>query len=375
LTATVFTLFTALLLACQSDPTNKNQIPFYIGTYTNGSSEGVYKALFDTITGNIFELHLAAKLNNPSFLTISQKEKILVAVSESDGSQANVFSYEIHPKSGELSLIDSLATGGQASCYVSMINDHLIAIANYVSGDVSFIPFSNKGIFEKPVTTFQHSGTGPVADRQEAAHAHSILADPNGSYIYAADLGADKVMVYELNQMEIRAAGTIVITPGAGPRHLAFSPCGQQMALLNELNHTVITFSRDEKGIFTNQTATVQLLPDSLHKGNKSADIHYSTDGCYLYASVRGIDEIKGVDKIEVMNVKDKSIAPLRVGSERRGISHPRNFAIDPSGQFLLSANKNSHQITVYKRDQITGQLTPINASLSLDSPVCIQFY
>ncbi|GAO28997.1 6-phosphogluconolactonase [Geofilum rubicundum JCM 15548] len=375
LTFTVSMLLTTLLFACQSPQTPKNQVTFYIGTYTNGSSEGIYKALFDTVTGHISELQLAARLNNPSFLTIYQKEKLLVAVSERDGSQANVFSYEIHPISGELSLLDSVATGGQATCYISMVHKNLVAIANYVSGDVSFIPYSNKGTFESPVTTFKHSGTGPVTDRQEAPHAHSILADPNGSYIYAADLGADKVMVYELDQQEIRAAGTILMTPGAGPRHLAFSPCGQQMALLNELNHTVITFSKDEKGAFTNQTATVQLLPDSLHRGNKSADIHYSPDGRFLYASVRAIDEVTGVDKIEVMDVTDKDSAPLRVGSEESGIHYPRNFSIDPSGQFLLVANKNSHLITVYERDQNTGQLTPIDASLELDSPVCIQFY
>lgn len=359
----------ALFFACQPDTTRDNHVPLFIGTYTHNGSEGVYSALLDTLTGQISELQLAAKLNNPSFLAINRQDKRLVAVSENDGSKANVFSYRIDPKSRALTLLDSVSTGGHASCYVSLVDDNLVAIANYVSGDVSFIPFTNKGSFEAPITTFKHSGTGPVTDRQEAPHAHSILPDPNGSYIYSADLGADKVMVYELVENEVRAAGTIMITPGAGPRHLAFSPCGHQMALLNELNHTVVTFSRDEKGAFTNQTATVPLVTDTLHAEIKSADIHYSPDGNFLYASVRGID------KMEVMDVKDKEKAPIRVSLIEKGISYPRNFAHDPSGKFLLVANKNSNNLTVYKRNVETGELTWLNESPPLNSPVCIQFY
>ena len=358
-----------LFYACQSGTNNKNQVPFYIGTYTSNGSEGVYSALFDTLTGQISELQLSARLDNPSYLAINSPDKLLVAVSENDGNSPNVFSYRIDPKSGTLTLIDSVSTGGHASCYVSMVNKNLVAIANYVSGDVTFIPYSNKGGFETPMATFKHSGTGPVSDRQEAPHAHSIIPDPNAPFIYAADLGADKVMVYELIENEVRVAGTIMITPGAGPRHLAFSPCGQQMALLNELNHTVITFSRDEKGAFTNQTAILPLLPDTLHAEIKSADIHYSPDGSFLYASVRGID------KIEVMDVKDKASAPVRVSSIEKGINHPRNFSHDTSGKFLLIANKNSNTITVYKRDNITGQLTWVEESLALNSPVCIKFF
>lgn len=365
----VLSVLTVLLFACQSDTKNKNQIPLYVGTYTNNGSEGIYRALFDTLTGQLSELQLAARLGNPNFLTIYKEKQLLVAVGENNGHTANVFSYRIEPKTGELILIDSVSTGGVASCYISMINKNMVAIANYASGEVSFIPYSNQGTFEAPVSTFKHSGTGPVSNRQEAPHAHSVLSDPNGPFIYAADLGADKVMVYELEEQKVRAAGTIMITPGAGPRHLAFSPCGQQMALLNELNHTVITFERDEQGAFTNQIATVQLLPDSLHADNKSADIHYSPDGKFLYASVRG------VDKIEVMDVIDKSMAPVRVSSEGKGIVWPRNFAHDPSGQFLLVANQNGHSITAYRRDMNTGQLTWIDQSLEIDSPVCIQFY
>jgi 6-phosphogluconolactonase len=358
-----------VFFACQSGQNNKNMIPLYLGTYTSDGSEGIYTALFDTITGQLSGLQLAAPQVNPGYLAINKTDNLLVAVSENDGKRANVFSYSINPKTGDLTTIDSIATGGHSSSYVSLINKNMVAIANYMSGDVSFIPYSSQGTFGGPVATFKHSGTGPVGYRQEAPHPHSIMRDPNGSFIYAPDLGADKVMVYELFEQEIRAAGTIMVTPGSGPRHLDFSPCGQQMALLNELNHTVITFSRDQKGTFTNQTAIVQLLPDTLHADIKSADIHYSPDGNFLYASVRGID------KIEVMDVKDKNSAPVRVSLMEEAINYPRNFSLDPSGTFLLVANKNNHNITVYKRDVDTGHLTFNNSSLALKSPVCIKFY
>jgi 6-phosphogluconolactonase len=368
-TKLAITAIASLFVACQSGTTPDNQVSLFLGTYTSDGSEGIYSALFDTLTGQLSELQLAAKLGNPSYLAINKEDNLLVAVSENDGSKANVFSYNIDPKTRALSLTDSASTGGYASCYVSLVDGNRVAIANYVSGDVSFIPFNNKGKFGTPVTTFKHSGTGPVSNRQEAPHAHSIMPDPNGNFVYSADLGADKVMVYEVAENEVRAVGTIMITPGAGPRHLDFSPCGEQMALLNELNHTVVTFSRDEHGAFTNQTATVELLTDTLHAEIKSADIHYSPDGDFLYASVRGID------KIEVMDVKDKDRAPVRVSLMEEGIKYPRNFTHDPSGKFLLVANKNNHNITVYNRDVNTGELSTLNHALELKSPVCIKFY
>jgi 6-phosphogluconolactonase len=51
----------------------------------------------------------------------------------------------------------------------------------------------------------------------------------------------------------------------------------------------------------------------------------------------------------------------------------PRNFTIDPSGKFLLVANKKSDNISVFKIDLKTGMLSFLN-SKKVPTPVCLLF-
>ncbi|PTN29402.1 beta-propeller fold lactonase family protein, partial [Desulfonatronum sp. SC1] len=80
-------LFSMLLLvgfvaSCGSSQVQDNTVPLYIGTYTSGSSEGIYIARFDTVSGKADNLQLLASVDNPSFLTLDANGKLLFAVSE-----------------------------------------------------------------------------------------------------------------------------------------------------------------------------------------------------------------------------------------------------------------------------------------------------
>jgi len=52
----------------------------------------------------------------------------------------------------------------------------------------------------------------------------------------------------------------------------------------------------------------------------------------------------------------------------------PRNFAFDPSGNFLLAANQKSNDITVFRVDKLSGKLRYTGIKVPLQSPVCLQF-
>ena len=49
----------------------------------------------------------------------------------------------------------------------------------------------------------------------------------------------------------------------------------------------------------------------------------------------------------------------------------PRNFAIDPTGTFLLAANQDSDTIVTFRLDQATGRLNPTGYVAEAPSPVC----
>jgi 6-phosphogluconolactonase len=53
----------------------------------------------------------------------------------------------------------------------------------------------------------------------------------------------------------------------------------------------------------------------------------------------------------------------------------PRNFAIDPSGSFLLAANQNSDSIATFSIDRSSGRLTKTGRSLETPQPVCLKFH
>jgi 6-phosphogluconolactonase len=53
----------------------------------------------------------------------------------------------------------------------------------------------------------------------------------------------------------------------------------------------------------------------------------------------------------------------------------PRNFAIDPTGQWLVAAHQDSNSVVVHAIDQTTGALTATGTPINLGKPVCVVFY
>jgi 6-phosphogluconolactonase len=53
----------------------------------------------------------------------------------------------------------------------------------------------------------------------------------------------------------------------------------------------------------------------------------------------------------------------------------PRNFVIDPRGQFLLAANQKSGSIVVFKINSESGELTPTGSKIEVAAPVCLRFF
>jgi 6-phosphogluconolactonase (cycloisomerase 2 family) len=52
----------------------------------------------------------------------------------------------------------------------------------------------------------------------------------------------------------------------------------------------------------------------------------------------------------------------------------PRNFAIDPTGNYLLVGHQYSNEVVLFKRDKSTGGLTDTGKRIPLCSPVCLVF-
>jgi 6-phosphogluconolactonase len=186
-----------------------------------------------------------------------------------------------------------------------------------------------------------------------------------------ADLGIDKVMVYQLDL----ADGTlpphippwVEVEAGAGPRHMAFHPNGRYAYLITEMGNTIIAFAYDATQGTLDALQTVPALPEDFAGQSTCADIHVAPSGKFLYGSNRGHDSIV------IYAIDPDSGLLTYVGHESTLGKTPRNFAIDPTGTYLFAANQDSDTIVTFRIDPETGQLTPTGHVTDVSMPVCVR--
>ena len=82
----------------------------------------------------------------------------------------------------------------------------------------------------------------------------------------------------------------------------------------------------------------------------------------------------RGHDSIAIFSVDAATGGLTALGHEPTRGATPRNFAIDPSGEFLLAANQDSDSVVSFRIDAESGALTPTGEVADIPMPVCIRF-
>lgn len=355
------------LTACaprKANSGNNDELAMLVGTYTNGTSKGIYSFRFNQETGMATPLS-SVELCNPSYLTPSEDGRIIYAVSEMSDNTAAVNALAFDEKTGNLKLLNTERTCSADPCYVST-NGKSVLTGNYSGGTMSIFPLRKDGSLSPVDTLFEGTATGPDTVRQITPHIHCTVFSPDGKYIFATDFSADRILRFVLHPKDIVPHPSMEATniaPNSGPRHLTFSPNGKFAYLINELSGKVIVFNYND-----GKLEQIQSIAADTVAARGSADIHLSPDGNYLYASNR----LKA-DGIAIFAVNATNGTLAKVGYQLTGI-HPRHFNITPNGKYLLVACRDSNVIQVYKRDINTGLLEDIHHDIIVDKPVCVQF-
>jgi 6-phosphogluconolactonase len=350
---------------------------FYIGTYTGPKSKGIYLYELDLSAGQITSQGVAGETPNPSFVALHPNRRFAYAVNEGGDFQGqktgSVTAFSIDPSSLKLTTLNQQPSEGLWPCYLTVDpSGRHVLLANYGSGTATVLPIRDDGSLAVPSCTVQHQGKGPNPKRQEGPHAHSINFDPTGQFVITADLGIDQLLISRLDtttgKLIPHDPAFVRVAPGAGPRHLSFSPDGRFAYLLTELANTIVAYSlADRKAVLT-ELQTVSMLPPDFTGYSSGAEVKVHPNGKFVYGSNRGHDSIA----IFSADSQSGKLTPVAIEPSRG--KEPRNFAIDPSGQYLIAANHKSDNLVVFRIDLSTGKLQHLQTLESPSSPVCVRF-
>ncbi len=344
----------------------------YVGTYTGPKSKGIYVYRMDG-EGKLTTLGVAAETKNPSFVAIHPNGRVLYAVGEVGGPKGGTLTaFSIDKSTGHLTELKQVSTVGGGPCFVSTdATGRTALVANYGGGSLASFALDEQGRPSQAVSFIQHEGHSVNPRRQGEPHAHSIQPSPDNRFAISADLGLDRVFVYEMDPAKAALTANdppyATVEPGAGPRHFAFHPNGRVVYVISELKSTITVFDYDRARGAMQQKQSVTTLPKDFTGKSTTAEVQVHPSGKFVYGSNRGHDSIA----IFTVAADGKLTPAGHVSTQGKT---PRNFRIDPTGKFLIAANQDSDSLVVFRIDTKTGQLTPTGQTVQVGSPVCVKF-
>ena len=348
----------------------------YIGTYTDHGSQGIYVCEFDSANGTLTPPELAAATVDPSFLAVAPDRHFLYAINETDHFNGQptggVSAFSIAPATGKLTLLNQVSSLAPGPAYITLDRSgHFVLIANYDEGSVAVYRIQPDGRIGDSTAFVRHYGSSVNPDRQKGPHAHSIAMSPDNRFAIVADLGLDELLVYPFDaaQGTLGSPRVIKTDPGVGPRHLTLAASGKFIYVINEMKSSLTVYSYDASDGAMAPLQKISTLPSSFHGENTAAEVVLDASGKFLYASNRGDD-----NSIAVFRVDQAKGTLTLVEFVPTGGKTPRNFAIDPSGRWLVAANQDSNNIVTFRIYPKTGRLTPAGKAVEVNSPTIVDF-
>jgi 6-phosphogluconolactonase (cycloisomerase 2 family) len=375
-------------------PVTQGALLAYVGTYSSppapargaavppGTGRGIHIFSVDRSTGALSPAGVVEHFTSPSALAFDATGSHVYSTNATDavgppspgsgapglGPSGTVSAFGVDRATGQLALLNSVASGGAGPTYASVhpSGRHLF-VANYAGGSVAVLPILPDGRLGPASDVKQTTGAvGPTRatsappgsfaiSGHDAPHAHMIQSDPAGRFVLAPDLGLDRIFVWAFDAatgtLTPADAPSVALPPGDGPRHFAFHPNGTWLYSIQEEGSTVVLFDYDATRGGLTPRQTISSLPRGYAGSNFCSGIRVSNDGRFLYAGNRLHDSI-GIFAIG----RDGTLT--FVDAEQTRGSYPRSFTLDPTGRFLYSCNQRADNVTTFRVDRKTGRLT-----------------
>lgn len=360
----------------------------YIGTYTpnledphayaNGKGEGIYLADVDDATGALSGLKLVAKDKSPAWFTLSADHKFLYTINEitiyGPNKNGSVTAYAVDAKSGALTKLNTVDSGGAGPCFISLhASGKFALVANYTGGSYAVLPIKPDGSLGEASDVVKPGGPTTSASAVDAppgqepaspnrgSRGHMIASDPSGQYVVGDDAGRDKIFVWRLNTETGKLSEVSVTTAlaGSAPRHFGFSTDGKTLYQIGEYNDRLTTYGF-AGGKLTQKGKSISALPDGYQGTGSASRLLVSPSGRNVYSANRTHNSIA------TFAVGADGLATKRANTPTEG-EHPRSLTVDPSAKFLYSLNLRANNIAVFRIQpdgvpRFTGKFLAVSA-------------
>jgi 6-phosphogluconolactonase len=301
-------------------------------------------------TGALREVCVCTDAVNATYLAKLPGDHHLFAASDRYLSPGRIECYRIAAASGELERRSSASVRGTATCHITLDAHATRAfVSSYLDAKVTVHDIEGDRV-SPSVHLFEYEGKGPNAERQEAAHAHQSVVDPEGRRLYVVDLGSDRIWIHDLSALEASPV-PFAVTPGYGPRHIVCHPRLPLAYLLCELNARLLVLRRDPTDGGLHHLGEHDTLPAGSSASPAGAAIRLHPSLKTLCMSNRNDDSVAFFDL-------DADGKPTLVKHVSTHGEEPRDFTFDPSGRWMIVANQNSNTLAVFAMDR--------------DEPVCM---
>jgi 6-phosphogluconolactonase len=351
-------------------------VMFYLGTTSAEVEKSVNVGILDEEKAEMRFLNACDAGVRPGYLALSNNKKFLYAVSgelyDAKKKINMINAFQLDDKGLNFKKINAKSCFGSGPCHISLNPENsMVMFANYNSGDFGIYKLKADGSLGDSLAFVKHSGSGPNKQRQDKAYAHYIRTSPDGKYIFVCDLGIDKVMIYTFNEKGELVPNPnqafLELTPGSGPRHLAFHPSKNLVFVINELSSSAVACQYDPALGKLQKIDEQSTLIDDSFSPTKAAAIRVHPNGKYLYCSNRGENNL-------AVFLISKNGMLTKIQNFQEGIGVVRDFNITPSGKYIIAGNQDTNELILLKVSE-KGILSATGKKLESVTPTCVVFY
>ncbi|MCF4700208.1 lactonase family protein [Acinetobacter baumannii] len=320
------------------------------------ASEGLYQLQVNA-DGTLTPVKVL-QMKSPSWVVKSKDGRFAYTTNEENEGAVTALSVQ----NGKVEVLNTVNSHGGHPTHASIsLDGKFLFVSNYSAfdkgrGGVAVLPILPNGHLGEMVQNIVFAeGSGHVKGRQDSGHAHSTTFSPDGKYLYASDLGNDKVYAFRYNPskpqpLEADKSRDVSFKHGSGPRHMVFSPNGKQAYITAEMRSEIVTFNVQDGHL--KKVAELKLVHEDKTPEFKSASgIILSPNGKYVIAANRGAD-----NKLLVFKIQQNGLLGQPQVYKANGIE-PRAFSFDESGKYLYVTNVYSNNISLFRFDTKNGRI------------------